>query len=1019
MVISSTSYDYERAGLVAMSKMESTQPNGASQPSASTTTGIPPTTRVNPRYPLMSSIPPSSSLHDAAFQIGTAVPNDIGNGRAGSRRRKAGDQGDFKSLREPQLLPAAPDVPKSPKGPPVSYREPSTHSDGLPVQNSLSRSFAARAGAIPDKVDPLLAKSVSVDRMPVLENNSRPRAGSVNQASNVEHAEVRQPIAPPFSPSVVDPASPQESSNATRPRMHDLPKRRPPQPLIDTNMSPTDTTATLSPLRSGIRRTSAGGAERPTEWAPDRSPLQKLEVKLNDISKEEKRARVQEAEQRLRESKAALAAHENNTANIATRRAASNPVSSNHGASGRTVTQSQTTQDSDRRVVRSSSVRNTASRTMASSSVTKEHQRSTESPISSPGYVVLPEDRSLHHFSQAVSQSRDKHKLRNSAETAGTNRGDERGVRFENPNGVEETIIPSTASSTRKGQVGPPAGDVTENLVIGKKRADKQHEANSRDNHEIDRFSRTVPPQQALLYAERLEMPEDQASAEAYDGSPNPFAGQTTRGKKHAPKYVVPPQTASGINARQSIGFGSRATEATPKSDHHKHHLSELLHHHHHDEVGNSSIPRAGPPKHLDDWRNGGVARLTLADSTSEEVDSKRQSAWWEEQGKSGSRRRSSASRDVEKTSAVLDGAHEGINGMVQFSSLQPSFSPLDHGPSKKSRDAVRARQYIGYDGTLRPKQRNRSWLRQQDSIVGSERVRPLQHVLTSSYSYSCVQLSEHDPFHLYHICKPYMSRLLTRSMRCIRVRIPAAPTSFDPPLLLKCGPLLRYTGMKRDKLDGPVSRISSTEERETWRGSVMIVTVDAESSYEPLPTLRLFHQPMDLLPPPPQQFDGSVGGGLPAEYIDPVGGLPKMSRTGGTVYVKPADDLEEGKDVSLIEDDDGLYEVTRTANVPTAYGKADELLGRSPLPAMYKNRLNQRNGRRSGRFQEVRGVRLHAERGVTFWRFNLEVELGESQARVAYRINKAASIGFWVPARGQTMNVMFHSCNGFSLSVE
>ena len=255
--------------------------------------------------------------------------------------------------------------------------------------------------------------------------------------------------------------------------------------------------------------------------------------------------------------------------------------------------------------------------------------------------------------------------------------------------------------------------------------------------------------------------------------------------------------------------------------------------------------------------------------------------------------------------------------------------------------------------------------------------------------------------------------------MRCIRVRIPAAPTSFDPPLLLKCGPLLRYTGMKRDKLDGPVSRGSSTEERETWRGSVMIVTVDADSSYEPLPTLRLFHQPMDLLPPPPQQFDGSVGGGLPAEYIDPVAGLPKISRTGSTVYVKPADDLEEGKDVSRIEDDDGLYEVTRTANVPTAYGKADELPGRSPLPVLNKNRLNQRNGRRSGRFQEVRGVRLHAERGVTFWRFNIEVELCESQARIAYRINKAASIGFWVPARGQTMNVMFHSCNGFSLSVE
>lgn len=41
--------------------------------------------------------------------------------------------------------------------------------------------------------------------------------------------------------------------------------------------------------------------EEMRDWAPDRSPLQKLEVTLNDISKEEKRARVREAEMLLRE----------------------------------------------------------------------------------------------------------------------------------------------------------------------------------------------------------------------------------------------------------------------------------------------------------------------------------------------------------------------------------------------------------------------------------------------------------------------------------------------------------------------------------------------------------------------------------------------------------------------------------------------------------------------------------------------------------------------------------------------
>jgi hypothetical protein len=250
-------------------------------------------------------------------------------------------------------------------------------------------------------------------------------------------------------------------------------------------------------------------------------------------------------------------------------------------------------------------------------------------------------------------------------------------------------------------------------------------------------------------------------------------------------------------------------------------------------------------------------------------------------------------------------------------------------------------------------------------------------------------------------------------------IRISSASTAFEPPLLLKCGPLLRYTGLRRDKLEEPSGETSSAVERETWRGSVMIVTVDTDSTYVPAPVLRLFHQPMDLLPPPPQNFHGGSVDELPSEYVDPIAGLPKMTRTGGTVYVKPVEDLEEGVDYSRIEDDDGLYEVTRTANVPTSYGKADELLGRSPLPAVNKNRLNQRSGQQSGRFREVRGIRLHTERGCTFWRFNIEVELGPTQARIAYRINHAASIGFWVPARGQTMNMMFHSCNGFSLSVK
>jgi hypothetical protein len=224
----------------------------------------------------------------------------------------------------------------------------------------------------------------------------------------------------------------------------------------------------------------------------------------------------------------------------------------------------------------------------------------------------------------------------------------------------------------------------------------------------------------------------------------------------------------------------------------------------------------------------------------------------------------------------------------------------------------------------------------------------------------------------------------------------PTGQTSFNPPLYLKCGPLLRYTGMRRDKA-------RPGKEREIWRGSVMIVTVDQQSSYQKPPTLRLFKQPMDLLPPPPAQIDDELN---PA-YVDPLEGQIKMSRSGKTLYAKPIDDIAENEDLSRVEDDSGLFQQTRI--LPNLNGRQNKK----------PSRLGKKDGEKLGKVREIPGIRLHAERGVTFWRFNLEIELGTSQARIAYRINHGPAIGFWVPARGETMNIMFHSCNGFSLSVD
>jgi hypothetical protein len=185
-----------------------------------------------------------------------------------------------------------------------------------------------------------------------------------------------------------------------------------------------------------------------------------------------------------------------------------------------------------------------------------------------------------------------------------------------------------------------------------------------------------------------------------------------------------------------------------------------------------------------------------------------------------------------------------------------------------------------------------------------------------------------------------------------------------------------------------------------------MIVTEDSMSSYELAPTLRLFIQPIDLLPPPPAQFDGT-GGELAPEYVDPIAGLPKIGRDGKTLYTRPVEHLQEMRDLSRDESDEGIFESHRSP------------LDGAAEPTKPSHQKSHYDGEKAGKYKEIRGFRLHAEHGVTFWKFNIEVELRAKQQRIAYRINRGPATGFWVPARDQGMNIMFHSCNGFSLGVD
>ncbi|KUI58127.1 hypothetical protein VP1G_05415 [Cytospora mali] len=236
------------------------------------------------------------------------------------------------------------------------------------------------------------------------------------------------------------------------------------------------------------------------------------------------------------------------------------------------------------------------------------------------------------------------------------------------------------------------------------------------------------------------------------------------------------------------------------------------------------------------------------------------------------------------------------------------------------------------------------------------------------------------------------------------------APTRFKPPLYLKCGPLLRYCGIRTERIPSRSPRIGPAIEREFWRGTVMIVTQDQDSSYDIAPTLRLFAQPIELLPPPPPEVHGEI----PPEFVDPIAGHPKLGRKGETLYVRPVDHLDESKDVSRDETGEGLFEKTRSPpDIPSPDGSTD-----APGSFAARRKRTPVDGEKVGKYKDVRGYRLHAERGYTFWRFSIEIELRDKEQRIAYRINRGPATGFWVPAKGQSMNIMFHSCNGFSLSV-
>lgn len=960
--------------------------------------------RVNPNYPLPSSLPSPQNMEQSLLP---ETAQGIGVARTTSqRRRQVSGRSQNESARQPT-------APQPPKAPPVSYRDP--YGNGTinsPTANSTS--FAARIRAAPP--DSISARIPDEDFDPVIQSATPNRRGSSNRPPGALYAAVQSSNRAPISSSATGPSSPPYSSNTTTPRQHQAPAATPSQPTSDDKKSARPKDDTAYPVsRSKSRRVSAGAAESPTEWAADRSPLQTLEVRLNDISKEEKRARVEEAEQLLRESKTGSRPRrssqeiESTSHRRQSRRASAGTDRKSTGAFPGEAPEAQ--KEAVVRVDQGVSKKNRARPEQIEAKAVSQPGKLQNSPQNEvdrhPNSTRIPTTSRL-----PVSRDGTRPISGAPVEAAEPGQLSGRGVRFQSQRPPKEPDLnPEVGSEPLSRQSGTTKAEESGfGSSAGGTRTVSQQDL-PRDQPVMgNKASKQVSPQQQSLRNRNAESSKSNTFPTTDRGAANSMSTSAVPSSNDALNSEIPPKTAGGIDARGKKEFTSNPNGVTDKPVHRKHHLTGMLHRsrQHGPVPDERSTPRSKP---LDEWKQGATARLTVADMSPRNNTATGQIAWWE--GRESNSVKTKIRRSDAKSS---DGGYEDTYGKNTFS---PSFQSTSIEPppeSLRELGAAHLRRYVANEDLKGGKPRDHSRLRGHVSHTREDR----QLTLSTAYSYSCPHLDEHDDSHPYHICKPYMSRELTKSMRSIRIRAAPPTASFDPPLYLKCGPLLRYTGLKRETLhtSGAINSKSSPE-RETWRGSVMIVTRDAGSTYNPAPVLRLFSEPIDLLPPPPQQVDDGSGHSLPAEYIDPIAGLPRLSRTGKTVYVKPVEDLEVQVDLSRVEDDAGLFEETRTAAVPTSYGQPNNQARRDISSAS----TNARNGRRdkdgSTRYQQTKGVRLHAERGVTFWRFNIEVELGERQVRIAYRINNSASVGFWVPARGQTMNVMFHTCNGFSMSVE
>ncbi|KAH7912158.1 hypothetical protein BJ138DRAFT_1005044 [Hygrophoropsis aurantiaca] len=166
----------------------------------------------------------------------------------------------------------------------------------------------------------------------------------------------------------------------------------------------------------------------------------------------------------------------------------------------------------------------------------------------------------------------------------------------------------------------------------------------------------------------------------------------------------------------------------------------------------------------------------------------------------------------------------------------------------------------------------------------------------------------------------------------------------------------------------GPLLCYDTMDENGLWHGAALIVTADSGSVYEPYPVLTYQWDPEEQAMPP---------------------GEPRAARS-FDLGPHPADP-----------------HATALSGFPSG-PEADYFAGdRKKNP---------------DQTQHVTGQEIYVYAGnggtFTFWRFLIQLQLGDNELRIKYSINGGMQLCFTVPARNQNMRWAAHSCNGFSAGV-